>query len=196
MAEKEPMGIKFFGSIDKNSKGEITSEYPAWVFTNHIDQLEEDINRLTIEIQRGTANAKIAEMKEEVMRLESKLQDIVGSKPRLSDKIQDALREDLSKMGDMISEAMFTRSEMQMGWADAHKEADRMSLDLISIDNDLRQIALACGIGKEKVKNGKVNRTDLEKMYKIVAAALDADTNTEKLRKDGVTSRTNGVSIH
>jgi hypothetical protein len=188
--------FSFFGEVDRNVRGEVTSEYPAWMSRNHIEMFEEDANRLRIEIKQGFVKEKIGEMQQELEKIEAKVDEIRASKPEMSVKRKDDLKAARKTIGELIAEAMFTRSDMEMGWCDPHEEARRMSVPCINLTNDMCVLALACGIKKDKVKDKKITRTDLEKMFKIISAAIDEDGNIERLRKDEATSRTNGVQIH
>jgi hypothetical protein len=36
--------IEFFGSADRNIKGEISSSVPAWMLSQHVEELQESVN--------------------------------------------------------------------------------------------------------------------------------------------------------
>jgi hypothetical protein len=84
-------------------------------------------------------------------------------------------------MGMKISDAMFKRSEMERGVADAHEEARRMSEPVLKLEDKELIFVRACE-GKIEA-NGKVSRTTAERCWKIISRLLGENSNTEVLRK-------------
>lgn len=73
------------------------------------------------------------------------------------------------------------RREMKKGLADSHEEARRMTTPNIKLSPELIEVAEACNV---KHTDGKISRTEAEKIWKITSRYLDEPSNTEYLRKD------------
>ena len=180
--------INFFPKIDLNKHGVVGSQLPAWYFDFHIDELRESIARQKRMLDAGRIpSEQIMYEKAQIEKMEYKLKEIEGSKPKLTDVDRNAIWKMYKSIGGKISSSLFTRSEMQLGLASPHEEAKRMIQPTISLDYDLISVANKCNI---KVYNGKVARNDAAKMFKIFGKLINEPTNIEVLRKDKVTART------
>lgn len=172
--------FSFFGDVDKNDKGKIGSEYPAWIMGTHVDELREGIQQKERVMKAGLVDAANLPYHKETLNKEVKrLGEITTSKPILTDKQKETVELTYKKIQDEISNSMFTRSEMKLGLADAHEEARRMINPIISTDKD---VAKACNV---PITGGRVSRNGAIKMYKIMGSFLNAQTNAEYLRKNG-----------
>jgi len=187
--------IEFFGAVDRK-KGEkdgiITSEYPAWMHKYQIEEMEESISRKERELERGAIplEHQVA-AKDELKREKAKMKLIETSKPKLNDVDKDALAKAYKSIGKEIGDAQFTYSEMMLGTASAHEEADRMVEKRIPMER--------AGLSPEMAEKlnirhdgGKVSRDDLSKAFKVYGHLLGEPTNVEVLRRDKVTQRTGG----
>ena len=183
MAEKEKESqIKFFGSIDQTEKGQIKSTYPSWYFDVLKDNLKEGI----AEKQRWLDNDlvpkdEIAVVKDQLAADKAKLREMNDTKPKWSGVQKDKMSKTRTDLGQKIKDAMFTRSDMMKGLADAHEEARRMSEPVIELDPEMTEIAQACNV---RMEGKAVSRTGAEKIWKILGKALGEGTNTETLRRD------------
>ena len=176
--------IQFFGNIDRKGKhkdGAITSEYPAFYFHNHYEELKETTERQERQIELGLVPAsELPYVKAEVSRNQKRMVDIKEANPRLSGLQKDAIHKIYKDLADSISDSMYIRSDMKKGLVDAHEEARRMIEPIISIK------------GKEKffhnmgirAQDGKVSRNQASRAYKIIGKVLRENTNVEKLRRD------------
>lgn len=175
-------GVEFYGSIDKNKHGNIGSEAPAWYFKQHKENLENDISAQKNRLERGEVpeNSK-PEAIAELARMRKKLDSINESQPKINGNQKDAIAKVGSELGTKISEAMFTRSDMMKGLADAHEEARRMADPCIKLSHD--EIVLAKKAGCRVTNDGMVSRTDGERTWKMIQRSLGENSNSERLRR-------------
>lgn len=176
--------INFFGKADrkgKNIDGMITSPYPAFYFRTQLDELIEDTDRKERHLEKGLIPAtEIPFAKAEIKRNRKRIDEIKEAHPRLKPAEKDEVYKAYKELEGLIADAMFTRSEMKKGLADAHEEARRMTEPIIDVK------------GKEKflhnmgitAQNGKISRNNAERAYKIMGRVLGENTNTERLRRD------------
>jgi hypothetical protein len=180
--------IKFFGEVDLHpKKGNVASQYPAWYFDRPLDELYEDIGKMERALTRGAVPVdKVSEFREKLAQNKARYEKIMAAVPTLSDVEKDKLAKTRREMGKMISEGLFTRSQMMKGTVDAHKEAERMIKPMIPVRPEMTELLRACNA---KVVDGKISRDGLVKAWKMVGKLLnrhggDEETNSETLRKD------------
>ena len=170
----------FFGDVDRNKHGKIGSVYPAWGMTVHLDELEEGIGRAERTLKAGGLPAsEVPFLKETLAKDRKRLDEIMGSKPKFEGKQLDEVSKEYKRLKGEIKASMFTRSEMMLGTADPHEEANRMSIPCISVNAD---IAEGCNI--KPTIDSLVNRNDATKVFKILGKYLGEVTNVETLRVD------------
>lgn len=175
---------KIFGEVDRTKEGKIKSQYPAWYYEQHIDELKESIRHrerqlesdLVIPSEKGIQRERLRQEKERLVQIES-------SKPTFSGVEKDELVKIRKELGDKIKASMFSKGEMDRGVADAHEEARRMVDPIIELKTE-RELNLAEGCGI-KIKDGKISRKDAEKMWKISGKSIGdgTPTNVETLRR-------------
>lgn len=174
--------IEVFSKADMTDRGGVASEYPAWYFTQHKDELEEGIRYKEEQLKRGAIpESERPYMAAELDKERRRLEMIKESAPRLSGKDMDTVAKASDELGKSISESMFTRSEMKTGLADAHEEARRMSEPCIKLSGD--QYVLAKKLGCRVSNDGKVSRIDAERVWKVMRRMLGETSNTESLRR-------------
>ena len=179
--------MQFYGDVDRNHKGEITSQYPAWTQRVHIGNLQEQIASTHRRIENGLVPPEdIPQHKAEMAAMQRQMEEITRSKPDVSVGERDRLQKLYKQLSRGISAAMFTRSEMKMGTADPHEEARRMTEPCIDATKEIAEITESC---KVVITKGKITRNGAAKIFKIVGHLLDEPTNIEVLRKDKVTQR-------
>jgi len=173
--------MKFFGKADRDKDGKIKSDYPAWYNEQHVDDLKESIDQQERALENDAVPSdRRSQFRERLKREKERLDDIEGSRPQFNDKEKDEICNLRKDLGIRISVAMYKTSDMQRGLANAHEEAKRMTEPCIKITSEREnEVAEACGI---KVKDGKVTRTEAEKMWKIISKGLGEISNTESLR--------------
>jgi hypothetical protein len=173
--------IQFFGEVDLNKDGQITSQVPAWYLGPHIDAMETGIRRKEMQIERGAVESdQVPRLKAEIKRERTKLEAIKSSKPILTDAQKDRCASTYKSLGEQIKDTMPTRKETRQGLVNPHDELDRLKgKKHIKIDT---QLAAACGV---KPVHGKITGDEANKCYKILGKALGENTNVERLRKDG-----------
>ena len=174
------MSFSFFGDVDKNAKGGVGSEFPAWIMNAHIEELEESVAQKERAEKSGViAIENLPYHREALAKEKKRLREIKQSKPKLTEKQYDKVTQEYGKLKNFIADSLFTRSQMKLGLADAHEEARRMVDPIIAVD---RTVANACNI---KPRGGKVSRNEATKMYKIIGNFIGDQTNAEYLRKNG-----------
>ena len=180
---KELNDIQFFSSIDRKGKradGAITSEYPAFYFYTHYEELQESTDKQQRQVDLGLVPAsELPRIKAELKRNNDRLAEIQEANPKLGPE-KDAVHKLYKELEESISDSMYTRSDMQKGLVDAHEEARRMVDPIIPIKGN-EKFFHNMGI---TARNGKVSRNEASRAYKIMGKALGENTNTERLRRD------------
>lgn len=176
--------IQFFGEVDMDDHGNITSEMPAWYFDVHIEKYEQEIERKERWIKLGYLEQdQIQRTKEEIKQEKKRLKEIKDSIPKLSDGTKDRCWRAYESLAKQIKETMPTRKEALDGLVSPHHELKRLKSKHIKIDPE---IAKACGVN---VVKGKVTGDEANKCYQILGKAIGdgLNTNVEALRRDGNT---------
>ncbi len=174
--------MKIFGSVDRDSKGKITSEFPAWYFDQQKDELERGIAQDKIALdQEAIPYPAKAKFREKLAQREERLNKINEETPKLKGSESDAVYKMREEMGESIGEAHFTFSQREKGLADPHEEVRRMTEPIIKVKNERQaEFIKECGI---RIRDGKITRNEAEKVYKIASKMLDQPTNIEYLRR-------------
>ena len=170
--------LEFYGKADRDRDGNISSTLPSWYFDTKIDTMKENIQRKESALERGDVPSDyVYQTREDLKRDKERLDSIESSRPRPNDVQSDYLGKNYKDMKSAISESMFTREDMQRGFADAHEEARRMVKPCIKVDPEL---ARKCGIS---TSDGMVSRNDASKILKIVGKSIGEETNIERFRR-------------
>ena len=179
--EKKESKIQFFGEFEKHPKGGYRSEYPAWMHTKLLSDMKDELKGKQKALDMRLPNANEAELREQIREMKTRIDDIESSKPKLSAKMKDDLLRMSEDLETGIKESLFTRDEMRLGLADAHRELERSMKKCIPIRADLAE---AAGVKLEKGKFG--SREDAIKVWRLTRRACDSDlhTNPEYLRKE------------
>lgn len=174
--------MKIFGSVDRDSKGKITSEFPAWYFDQQKEELERGIAQDEMALsQEAIPYPAKAKFREKLAQRKERLEKINEETPKLSGREEDAMLKMREEMGQSIGEAHFTRTQREKGLADAHEEVRRMTEPVIKIKSEREADFIKnCGI---KIKDGKITRNEAEKVYKIASKLLGQPTDIEYLRR-------------
>lgn len=181
------MAIEFFGKVDRKEGGKIKSQYPAWFFDKQMEELKESIDS-----KKKYLKSKVVPLdalpnyEAELERDEQLLKDIVDSKPKLTDNEKDNLKSFRERISKGIADSMFTNTDMDKGFASPNEEADRMVNPIIDVRE--KDIEVLKDLGIEHT-NGKISRNKAAKAYQIISKLLGEDTNVERLRKAGTTSK-------
>ena len=185
MAEK----TEFFGDIDKDHRGRIKSEYPAWYFESQVDLLQEERGSQERRLQRGEIPQEHQPYaRQEIANIEERIKQIENSKPTVNDAEKGKLTKLYYELAEKISDSMFTRSEMMLGTASANEEARRMVKPCVALSPALRSLGATLGV--QVAQGGKVSRNGAIKMWKILAKLIGEGSNVEALRKDKATVMT------
>jgi cell division protein FtsB len=176
--EVKEKGIQFFGEFEKHPKGGYRSEYPAWMHQQLLTDMKDELKSKQKALDMRIQNANEAELREQVKEMKARIDDIESSRPKLTAKAKDDLMRVSEELEVGIRGTLFTRDEMKLGLADAHRELERSMKKCIPIRPDL---ASAAGI---KLEKGKGSREDAIKVWRLSRRACDPDlhTNPEYLR--------------
>ncbi|MFZ2956971.1 MAG: hypothetical protein WA705_08790 [Candidatus Ozemobacteraceae bacterium] len=176
--------MEFFGEMDKNKNGRVASEYPAWYYDVHMDQLREGVARAKRQLNRGEVPPEMVPVVNgELARDEHKISEIEKHKPAISvgerARLLKLYKEELCPA---ISAVLFTSNQMKKGLAPAHEEAKRMVKPIIEIKSEeLAALVVASG---GTLENKRVSRNTLAKVFKLVGKLLGEESNIEVLRKE------------
>ena len=174
--------IQVFGEVDKTEKGKVKSTYPSWYYDTQKEELQDSIDHKERMIEqeivppseRMLAKERLGQEKERMKKIEM-------SKPKLTDLEVDEAAKIRKSLGAKIKEAMYTRSDMEKGVADAHEVARRWSIPCIKLDEKELPFAKSCDVTVSH--DGKVTQIGAEKVWKIASKLIGEPSNTETLRK-------------
>jgi len=182
--------LDFYGNMDKDVRGKIQSQYPAWYFDQFIEELEHKINQMDNQLKMGLIHSnEMATHRMELEELKVKRDNILQSKPNPSQGESDRLKKLYKEFSTIISDTMFTLSEMKMGTADAHQEAKFMMDPVIPVEPKHKDLFKAANA---KIIGGKASRNSYAKVFKVIGKLIGEPTNIEVLRKDKPTGRRPG----
>lgn len=174
------MAIKIYGDIDRRSDGKPRSYKPSWAEARAIENLQEEVDSRQRGIDMGLIPAsEIPLTKAAIQKGKERLNEIKSQKPELSDSERDWVSKERKRIGAEIGDAMFTHTEMDMGFADPHEEVDRMTEKKIKLDPEQ---AKESGV---TLVEGKGSRNDASKIYQHLSYALGESADIERLRKTG-----------
>lgn len=177
---KNKEGIVFFGEIDRNEKGVITSEYPAWGHLPQIETMENEIRGYEIRLKEG----KIPEderpyAEQHKKELKARLNSIIKSKPKLSSVKKDFIANQYQELGEKVGDRLFPRSSMMKGTASPQEEARRMTEPCIKVDVDMAE---QCNVPLDS--KGRATRNGASKIWRICGSLIGESQNVEELRRD------------
>lgn len=174
------MTVEFFGDVDKNSRGEVSSVMPAWFFDVKLDDLRETVARKKRQIENGQILPEsVLLVRQEVVDIEGKIEDIEKSKPILNTTDKDKMSKVYHALQNKIATSMPTHRDEKMGYADPREELKRMKDKHISIDP---AVAKSCGM---KPVKGKISGDEANKIYRMIGRVLGENENVEKIRREG-----------
>lgn len=175
--------VSLYGDVDRNQKGEVSSEWPAWYNRNHIEDIEENVREMKIRLERGLVpNDSVPDHKQAILDLENKLLKIKDSFPNLGEEERDRLAKVRKWLGVNITMWQFSKDDMMTGEADPHEEARRRSEPIIKIENqEIADVLKSCNIDNFHGK-GMITRDQAEKAWKLASKQLGEPSNTELLR--------------
>lgn len=182
----------FFGALDRKNNeldGEILSEYPVYMLPNHVLELENQIVALKGMMARNEIPPNdIMYKKQELVNMEMKLDGINKSKHDFTAEEKKEIADEYENLRDQIGGSLFTKSQMEMGTADPHVEAERNVSPCIKIKNPYISKTLnlkATG----NFGGSKISRHEAIRACRIMGYHLGEDFNVEEIRKDRVTAR-------
>lgn len=186
--------VKFYGKIDINKHGNISSALPAWSMQTKIEELTESVESAERQIERGEVPYdKMGEVKEKIRKGKEKLEMILSSKPALSEEQENKLWKIYKSLGKDIQDSLFTRSEMKLGLASPHEELKRMKEPIIRISPEIAEICKENNVKVSSKSNTHyVSRDGASLMWKVIGKYFGEASNVETLRKDKVSVKASG----
>ena len=177
--------LKFFGEGDRitdgPNRGQISSEYPAWMFKAQIDELKENIVRMESRVARGIVPATELHVATKAIHREKEKLDRINQAESEVKGHEDVMNRCQKEVGELVKDAMYTRTDGEKGLADPHEVADRWSKPCIALPLEARALAGKANI--PMTSDGKVTQIGAEKLWKLCRGALGESTNTEILRR-------------
>lgn len=179
---KEKAEFQIFGQVDLNKKGQVISQYPSWYFDQQKDDLKEEISRIETDLKFDRIpKTEVQITNDRLQQKKEKLKELEKACVELKGKQKDKVAGVRDELGQKIGDALFSRSDMKKGLADAREEMKRMTEPTIPVSGDMLKFCQACNV---KVVKGKVTRDGAAKAWKIASKALGEPSNVEHLRKD------------
>ena len=173
--------VEFFGDVDKVN-GKVGSQYPAYYYGQQTREIDDAIKRSKFNLEQGLISDKgkpheLAELRKN----EEKREKIEESRPKLEGVVLDKVAEVANGLGKKIQKIMPTYSDMKRGIADAHKEYEKETVPCIELKGD--EFIIAKKLGCRISNDGKVNRNDASRVWKICRSVIGEDSDVEVLRK-------------
>ena len=177
--------VQFFGAVDRKDRradGAICSEYPAFYFDVHLNDLKESIASKERMIKAGLVHpTEMPFAQAELAKEKTRLAEINNARVVLKGKDKDEAWALYKELGTQIQDSMPTRTDMMKGLASPHDEVKKSHLEPFINVKGNEKVFAQIGV---KTVGGKVTRNQAARMYKILGKALGENTNTERLRKD------------
>lgn len=168
--------------VDDVYKNHIASSKPAYMHKSAMENLEDSVNSTAEALGEGRVEPSAVEFyRRKLSREKLRLDAIKDQTPKYTPVEMGEISTARKCLDVKISDALFTKSDMEKGLVDPAKEADRMTEPCIEVD---RKLAAMCNV---KLTNGKCSRSEAEIIRKM---ALWHESNgedpafTEELRKD------------
>lgn len=181
--------------VDDEYKNHISSSKPAYMHKGAMEKLEQSVGDTAEALEGGRIDSQALEFtRRKLARERKRLHDIKEQTPVYTPVEMQHISSTRKDLDVEISNALFTKSDMEKGLVDPSKEADRMSLPCIKVD---RKLAAMCDV---ELTDGKCSRSEAEGIRKM---ALWHETGgtvpayTEELRRDhgGHAKKSSQVSV-
>lgn len=183
ITQDEPSNIQFFGAVDRNSKGSVSSEMPAWYFDRQMELMQEEITKKQTALDMGfVARDSEGEYRANIEKETKRLDEIKASKPNLSDRDTDVCAKVYKELRTEIAPSMFTREEEHRNFVRPHEEHRINTLPCIKVSQKGAEIAKANGM--DVSDKGELSRNNAVRLQMIIGRAIDSDVNIERLRKN------------
>lgn len=186
----EDCDINFYSDIDRNHRGEIANEMPAWCDKSNVSILREEIRELEQRLEMNEIGYSYeptarAELKAKRGRLEM----IEKATPVLNDIQRDKIFDESKDLAKRISASMFSHSACMKGTPDPAVEADRMSECCIDLSDWQAGQAHKYGfrLANALNNNGKrpaTTRVCATKLWQIMRKSLGEPAGSLLLQKE------------
>lgn len=174
------MAIEIYGDIDRRADGHPRGFKPSWAEKHALENLTEEIEGTQRQLDRGLIpSSEVYLAQERIRKGEERLAEIKKEKPELTDAKRDWAKKERNRLKGVIGDALFTHTEMDMGFADPHEEVARMTEKKLELDPEQ---AKESGV---TLVDGKGSRKDAEKIFQHLSYALDESPDVERLRRAG-----------
>lgn len=179
--------IKWYGEIDRNSKGQRASTYPVYYYDGKIEKLEDEILSLEKNLAGVGGRQDIAEtIRFDLKRKRERLDKILDSKPKLTGRQKDNVAKAVDYLAEKIRERQFSESDMKYGKY-VPEEAKLMSQGSIPVTAEIAPFVKGFEIPVDK--HGKIKRNDAIRMGDIMCKVLGEKFDAESLRPINPTVR-------
>ncbi len=176
------LDVEFFGPLDRDKNGNISAEYPCWMNSLQIENMEDDVRLDEFFLKQSIDPANKAQRQASLDDKRKKLREINQCMPILKGEVRAKAEQARTELADKVAEAYFNTSEMAKGGANTvMQEAKRMTEFMVGISPQTAAFAVKCNV--PFTKDYKVMRPGAEKMYQIISRALGEDPDLEALRK-------------
>lgn len=197
-----------FGAVDRKdgkTDGKIGSYSPAWTQKNNITELKEEIGVLERDLGAGVIpSEEIGAVGNAIKNLKVRMNDIVKSKPKYSTSEEKTLLGELKSLNGQVGRTLYSEYEQEKPgkYANPHLEADINDFPHIAKIEVNKEIALACNINPEKMKdigsatNVHISRNSADKVRRFLCDYWDIpEYNREHLRSRHYEGRKSTISM-
>jgi hypothetical protein len=179
--------IRFFSETDMNTKnpGTVGSSYPAWYLKALLRFLNTNIENEERELKSDNIPPQNIPIKRaKIKKMKDRLEAILEAKENLKPN-RDRLSTIIDELSGKLSDVMYRRSDEAKGLVNPEDIVEHWSTPCIEISGELAKVALTNGMKvKKSGSGGLINEIDAGKLWKFSRAALNEDTNLERLRRD------------
>ncbi len=176
------MELEVFGKVDRDEKGKVKSDYPAFCFPQHKEELEESIRYKQSQLDKGLIiKSEEGFAREALSKEKTRLKEIDNSITRYSQKEIDYLAVCRKSLGKKVQDLMPRQSQIERKLANAHEEANKISEPCLKLDPEEVDFIKACD--QSITNDGKISRGQAEKCWKIASRIIGEPSNIEELRR-------------
>jgi hypothetical protein len=185
-----------FGAVDRKEEkvdGKIGSYSPAWTQKNNITELNEEIGVLERDLDAGVIpSEEMGAVGNAIKNLKGRMNNIVASKPKYSVSEEKSLLGELKSLNEQVGRTLYSEYEQEKPgkYANPHLEADINDLPHVAKIEVNKEVALACNIIPEKMKDigsttkVQISRNSADKIRRFLCDYWDIpEYNREHLRK-------------
>ena len=171
--------------IGDRQKGRIGSAMPAWYFAGHLEEEHRNLDNQRAVIDRGgVAPENLHGLKQQLARDQMKLDMIKDSFPKPDAPKKDKLMGVWKELGAVLTQSMFSLSDMDSGRASPHEELRRSKDPVVPIPRHLAKWIIYCNGNVFGGDDGdfRIKRDDGIRAWRMAGRILGESTWSEDLR--------------